>query len=47
MEFHVTQKRSESTALRVLKKALRKLDKVQAIVTDRLRPHPAARRELV
>ena len=46
LEFHVTKKRDKSAALRFLKKALKRHGKVEAIVTDGLRPYPAAMRKL-
>ena len=46
LESYVTKKRDKSAALRFLKKALKRHDRAETIVTDGLRSYPAAMRNL-
>ena len=46
LESFVTKTRDKKAALKFLKKAMRKHDRPEAIVTDRLRSHSAALREI-
>lgn len=46
LESYVTKKRYIATALRILKRALKRQGKGQAIVTDGLKSYPAAMRDL-
>ena len=46
LESYVTKKRDKSTALRFLKKALKRHGRAETIVTDGLRSYPAAMRKL-
>lgn len=46
LESYVTKKRNKSAALRFFKKTLKRHGQAEAIVTDGLRSHPAAMREL-
>lgn len=46
LESYVTKTRDKTAALRFIRKALKRNGQVETIVTDRLRSHPAAMREL-
>jgi len=46
LESYVTKKRDKSTALAFMKKALKRHGQANAIVTDGLRPYPAAMHDL-
>ena len=46
LESYVTKKRDKAAALAFLKRALKRHGKAEAIVTDGLRSHPAAMRDL-
>jgi len=46
LEVFVTKKRDRKAALRFLKKAMKRYDRPQVIVTDRLRSYQAAMREI-
>ena len=46
LESYVTKKRDKSAALRFMKKALKRHGQPEAVVTDGLRPYPAAMRAL-
>ena len=46
LESYVTKKRDKAAALAFLKKALRRQDRAETIVTDGMRSYPAAMREL-
>lgn len=46
LEIYVTKKRDKSAALAFMKRALKRHRKAEAIVTDGLKPYPAAMRDL-